>query len=63
MVEMFFAQQGGEDGAHLLEAEGDLTALFFPGIGDDSEMCGADFEPGVGVGGRSGKAEGRRQQS
>ena len=63
LVEMLLSQQGGEDGAHLLEAEGDLTAFFLTGIGDHSEMCGADFEPRVGVGGRSGKAESRRQQS
>src|ERR1700730_16771956 len=63
LFEMFLTQQGGEDGAHLLEAEGDLAASFLASIGDHSEMGGVDFEPRVGVGSRSGKAKSRRQQS
>jgi hypothetical protein len=44
-----FSQQHSEDGAHLLEAQCDLAAFFFAGIGNDGEMCGVDFEPRRGL--------------
>ena len=41
-----FAQEIGEDGAHLLEAEGDLAAFLLAGIGDHGEMGRVNFQPG-----------------
>ena len=41
----------GEDGAHLLKAEGDFAAFLFAGVGDDGEVGGVDLEP------REGSAE------
>ncbi len=38
LVEPILPQQGGEDGAHLLESERDLAALFVSGIRDDGEV-------------------------
>ena len=43
--------RSGEDGAHLLEAKGDLAAFFFAGVGDYGEVGGVDFEPGIWFGG------------
>lgn len=45
-MEPIFAQETGEDGAHLLEAERDLTAFFLAGVGDHREMRRVNFEPG-----------------
>ena len=45
-MEVIFPQQSGEDSAHLLEAEGDLTAFLLAGIGDDREVGRVNFEPG-----------------
>ena len=53
--------QRGEDGAHLLEAEGDFASLFFAGVGDHGEVDGVDFEPGRLDGFRR-KTKGYRQQ-
>ena len=38
LVEALLTQQSGEDGAHLLEAQGDLAAFLFAGVGDDGEV-------------------------
>ena len=45
-MEAIFRQEIGEDCAHLLEAEGDLTAFLLAGVGDHSEMRRMNFEPG-----------------
>ena len=44
-VEAVFHQQGGEDGAHLLEAQRNFFAFFFASIGDDGEVRGVNFKP------------------
>ena len=45
LIEALPAQQGAENGAHLLEAKGDLASFLVAGIGDDGEVGGVDFEP------------------
>ena len=62
LVEVFFAQQRGEDGAHLLEAEGDFAAFLFASVGDDGEVGGVDLEP-RGFGGKRARAQRQGQNS
>ena len=60
LVETFFAQQSAEDGAHLLEAESDLAAFLFTGVGENGEVGGMDFKPGRWRFGRWSGAQERR---
>jgi len=46
LMQAVFGQKIGEDGAHLLEAEGDLAAFLLAGVGDYGEMGRVNFEPG-----------------
>ena len=45
LVEAIFREEAGEDRPHLLEAQGDLAAFFFAGVGDDRVMGGVNLEP------------------
>src|SRR5215469_3015843 len=45
LVQAIFAQEISEYGAHLLEAQGDLAALLFAGVGDDGVVRGVNFKP------------------
>src|ERR1700732_3278332 len=46
LVEAVSGQEIGEDGAHLLEAEGDLAAFLLACVGDHGGMRRENFEPG-----------------
>ena len=54
-----FQEKSGEHRLHLLEAERDLVAAFFSGVGDDIEVRRADLNPS-GVGGV--QARGRQSE-
>lgn len=62
-MEPILAQENGEDGAHLLEAEGDLTAFLLAGIGDHGEMRRVNFKPGRLGGGTERRTEDRREEA
>ena len=45
-MEAVFGQEVGEDGPHLLEAEGDFAAFLLAGVCNYGEMRRVNFEPG-----------------
>lgn len=62
-MDAIFAQEIGEDSAHLLEAEGDLTAFLLAGVGDYGEMRRVNFEPGRLRGGSERDKEDRGEEA
>jgi hypothetical protein len=56
LVEAVFGEEAGEDGSHLLEAEGDFAPFLVAGVRDDREVRGMDFDPRRLLGRRRGCA-------
>src|SRR4249920_3182343 len=54
LVEAVFAEQIGEDGAHLLESQRNLASFLFSSIRDDGEVDGVNLQPARLVGGTGG---------